>query len=471
MRSYILIFSLCVVFNTASIGQESFARHAISMKWVGIDHQSSTMDWWKGDFATPETFTGGAEISYHRWLNRSFNLQLPARLGVADLPEYTGQRAWVSLDAILQLKMLDNTHFINPYIMGGAGVAWTNFEKFTPQIPAGAGFNLRLWDGFFANAQIEYRYALDQGHDAFHYTAGVHIPLGSGQRPPKIVDSDGDGIPDDEDECPFEAGLPEFDGCPDTDGDGIPDHKDACPHEPGPASTQGCPDRDGDGIPDKDDLCPDVAGLAAFGGCPDSDGDGIPDHEDDCPYEAGPVSTRGCPDRDGDGVPDKDDRCPDEPGPANLQGCPDRDNDGIPDIDDRCPDVPGPASNYGCPELKESEKAIIRMAVQNVNFITNSATLTQSSFGVLDQLVLVLENNPAYGCDISGHTDATGTPEHNQDLSERRAKACYDYLIQKGIDPSRLSHTGFGQSRPITENRTPEGRATNRRVEFDVRIR
>jgi uncharacterized protein YnzC (UPF0291/DUF896 family) len=81
----------------------------------------------------------------------------------------------------------------------------------------------------------------------------------------------------------------------DSDNDGVPDDEDECPNIPGLAATKGCPDSDGDGIPDHLDDCPTIAGLAQFKGCPDSDLDGIPDNKDVCPYEAGPASNNGCP--------------------------------------------------------------------------------------------------------------------------------------------------------------------------------
>ncbi|MDZ7605555.1 MAG: thrombospondin type 3 repeat-containing protein [Cyclobacteriaceae bacterium] len=88
----------------------------------------------------------------------------------------------------------------------------------------------------------------------------------------------------------------------------------------------GCPDTDGDGIPDKDDDCPTVAGLAKFKGCPDTDEDGVPDPKDKCPNtpKGCPVDADGCPlDSDGDGVIDCEDKCPNEAGSQENNGCPD----------------------------------------------------------------------------------------------------------------------------------------------------
>jgi len=173
------------------------------------------------------------------------------------------------------------------------------------------------------------------------------------------VDSDGDGLYDYEDECPFESGPWEYQGCPsdpmDPDGDGIVNEYDECPNTHGGANeVRGCPDSDADGVPDKDDQCPDEMEdwMGTIDGCAepsDADGDGVPDSSDACPNEYG-TQSNGCPlDSDGDGVPDDIDQCPNEPG--NVNGCPaptDTDGDGIPDSSDACPNEYGTRSN-GCP--------------------------------------------------------------------------------------------------------------------------
>jgi hypothetical protein len=171
-------------------------------------------------------------------------------------------------------------------------------------------------------------------------------------------DRDGDGVPDVEDACPDEVGVAGAQGCPaesdgDRDGDGTLDESDACPDEPGPATADGCPDADGDGIADADDACPDEVGLPEHEGCPvpgDSDGDGVSDELDECPGMPGTSELDGCPDLDGDGVADGDDDCPHQPGSEELDGCPDTDGDGVADPDDLRPDEPGTAEDHGAPD-------------------------------------------------------------------------------------------------------------------------
>jgi OmpA-OmpF porin, OOP family len=151
-----------------------------------------------------------------------------------------------------------------------------------------------------------------------YHAVGITYVFGTSTGVRKPKDKDEDGIPDKYDLC---KGTPEkyrnyvdSVGCPaDRDRDTILDADDVCP---------GCPDTDGDGVPDKDDQCPKVAGSKEFNGCPDTDGDGIEDRKDKCPDKAGTVEGEGCPDTDGDGVFDNKDKCVDKAGTIANKGCP-----------------------------------------------------------------------------------------------------------------------------------------------------
>lgn len=232
----------------------------------------------------------------------------------------------------------------------------------------------------------------------------------------------------------------------DRDGDGIADDNDACPDQAGSAALKGCPDRDNDNIPDKDDACPDVPGLAKYKGCPipDTDKDGINDEEDKCPLVAGVARYQGCP-------------------------IPDTDRDGVNDEDDKCPNEPGPASNFGCPVIAAAVIEKINLAAKNIFFVTGSSKLLAKSFSSLDNVVKILKDNPTYMVDIEGHTDTTGTHEKNMILSNQRASSVKAYMVSKGIDESRITSKGFGPDRPIASNKTTAGKAQNRRVEMKLR--
>jgi len=204
----------------------------------------------------------------------------------------------------------------------------------------------------------------------------------------------------------------------------------------------------------------------------DTDGDGVKDCNDKCLTVAGFERYEGCPipDRDNDGVNDEEDKCPDQPGPAARNGCPvtDRDNDGVNDDEDRCPDVPGTAANHGCPDVPANVSKTIATAAQNIQFMTGTAKLSTKSNAPLNRVVAILNENPTVKLSIEGHTDNAGDDAKNQQLSEDRAAAVKAYFVGKGISEDRITSEGFGETRPIADNKTAAGKAKNRRVEIKV---
>lgn len=254
-------------------------------------------------------------------------------------------------------------------------------------------------------------------------------------------------------------------------------------------------DRDGDGIVDSEDACPDVAGEPnaddlSQHGCPaaepqDRDQDGIVDAEDACPDEAGEAnsdaSRHGCPppsDRDEDGILDEDDACPDEPGIESsneeYHGCPDPDSDkdGILVPDDACPEEAGVVDpnpqKHGCPKAKVVQGRI--EILERVKFATNESTIEEASYPVLRSVLQILKAYQGIELvSVEGHTDNRGRRGYNQGLSQRRAEAVVLWLVERGVDSSRLRAEGFGPDRPIETNSTEEGRRNNRRVEFHIK--
>ena len=170
-------------------------------------------------------------------------------------------------------------------------------------------------------------------------------------------------------------------------------------------------------------------------------------------------------------IADKDDKCPDVAGVAKYQGCPipDTDGDGVNDEDDQCPTVAGSIANHGCPEVKAEIRNKVELNAKNIYFTLSSDELLSTSFKSLDEVADILKEDMNLKLDVSGHTDNTGEAANNKQLSEKRAKAVYNYLISKGVDASRLSSEGFGQDKPVADNKTEEGRTLNRRVELKLR--
>jgi outer membrane protein OmpA-like peptidoglycan-associated protein len=224
---------------------------------------------------------------------------------------------------------------------------------------------------------------------------------------------------------------------------------------------------------------------------PDIDKDGIPNAEDRCPLEGGdvvrlPGKFYGCPkrDSDGDGVPDHLDACPDQPGvptkDPTTNGCPDRDRDkdGIPNDRDKCPDEPETYNGFqdedGCPDVAPVKVEVrgdqIVVINETINFEFNSDRIVgKRSFEALDLVAEALKAHPEIKrLEVAGHTDNLGSREANVDYSRRRAAAVMAYLVSKGIDPGRLVSNGYGPDKPVAGNDSEEGRARNRRVQFNI---
>ncbi len=306
------------------------------------------------------------------------------------------------------------------------------------------GFGLTVWFTEMVGFSIQstYKNSLDKSDRVINsdvpshmqHLIGLTFKFGG-------KDTDGDGVYDKDDSCPEIKGLKQFKGCPDTDGDGIIDGSDSCPEIAGLAEFQGCPDTDADGVADKDDACPDVAGLKTLGGCPDADGDGVTDKADKCPTVKGPKDNAGCP-------------------------WPDTDGDSVLDKDDKCPDVKGTAANSGCPEVTETAIKTLNEYAKTILFESGKASFQKQTFAVLQSITSILKEYPTAKFSIEGHTDDSGSVAFNQTLSENRASAVKNYLVENGVAAERLTSAGYGKSRPI--DKTKAGKANNRRVEVKL---
>jgi outer membrane protein OmpA-like peptidoglycan-associated protein len=219
---------------------------------------------------------------------------------------------------------------------------------------------------------------------------------------------------------------------------------------------KGCPDTDGDGIADKDDACPTIAGTLA--GCPDTDGDGIADKDDACPTVAGVAAFKGCPDTDGDGVEDSKDRQPTVVGKPEFEGA---------------ADAPTLAKlireEQKTKIIKiDNDQKIMAVKVAPILFELNKTTIQPMYAAILDDVAAMMAANPTYKLKIVGHADEIGGFEPNQKLSEKRAEACFDYLLSKGVAANRMSFSGSGEKIPAANNNTEEGRQQNRRVTIET---
>ncbi len=330
--------------------------------------------------------------------------------------------------ATANIKLLTDKYAIVPYLTVGVGAS-TYSQYYSAFAPIGVGFQIKIIDGTYLMASSQYRIPVTE-NTAYHFFHSIGFVSNIVNRKEPVV----------------VMAPPPPPVVLDRDGDGVLDADDKCPDVPGLAALNGCPDKDGDGIADADDKCPDVAGLAKYQGCP-------------------------IPDTDGDGINDELDKCPTVKGFARYQGCPipDTDGDGVNDEEDKCPTRVGPASNQGCPVIAKEVVDKINFAAKNIFFSTGSFKLLPKSFKSLNAVVDLLKADESLMLDVDGHTDAQGADDKNQVLSDNRAASVKNYLVSKGIDTSRLKSTGYGETKPVADNKTAAGRAKNRRTELTVR--
>jgi len=117
---------------------------------------------------------------------------------------------------------------------------------------------------------------------------------------------------------------------------------------------------------------------------------------------------------------------------------------------------------------KKDEGEVLQDTFDNLNFEFNKATILESSFPYLDKLADIMNKKPKWKLQIVGHTDNVGNDAYNLDLSQRRANQVKKYLEFKKVNPSQITATGLGETKPVADNSTKEGRDKNRRVEFTI---
>ena len=386
-------------------------------------------------------FSFGATASVNRiekWISR-----VPNTLSTDQIVN-PGRLDYYGLDATIKYSFMEllKSKWLEPSAHVGGGYSFLG-DASAGTVNGGLGLTLWFTEQVGLQFQSTYKHSFDDARVAnsdvpshIQHFAGITFKFGGS-------DTDGDGIYDREDACPEVAGLPEFKGCPDTDKDGIQDSADSCP---------------------------DVAGLAEFNGCPDTDGDGIIDSEDACVDVKGTKIMKGCPDADGDGVADKDDNCPSVKGDKANGGCPwpDADGDKVLDKDDKCPTVAGTIANNGCPEVSDDTMKQLNDYGKTILFNSGKSSFQKQTIPVLQAITAILKEYPTAKFSLEGHTDSDGKVDMNQKLSEERAAAVKNFLVENGIDASRLSSKGFGESAPVDSNKTAKGKANNRRVEVKL---
>jgi len=421
---------LALSFATAAIGQSGDWYVAPSLIWNDDDV-----------FRAIDDSVSGVQINVGRTMTK--HLTLEGLLGYSDISTepcepgdcFPGQRH-LDLGANL-LAFYDRDSSFAPYLLVGVGYLNVNLEPGTDfnrdsgnssaTSTGGLGVIWRMGDSSWS-IRGEYRARVafdDMTLDDRIATVGVLYNFGGRRSDPGTPDTNID-----------------------TDGDGVLDMWDECENTPHgvEVTSRGCELKNIDR---------------------DEDGDHVYDSVDECPGTpiGAPVDQRGCSlDSDMDGVTTDKDRCPGTRAGAevNIYGCEnDDDRDGVPNHRDQCPDSrPGARVDVSGCEIRDI------ISLPGVNFETGFDILLPGTEYILKGAADILNRYPDMQIEVAGHTDDVGDASSNQGLSERRAKTVLHFLIRYGVSEDRLTYTGYGESLPIADNTTPEGRATNRRVEL-----
>lgn len=395
---------------------------------------------------------------------------------------------------------------INPFMyLGGGALAWggdvspsnptpgAQKSGWSPFVPAGAGLQIRLTDFVALEIGGGYNYTftdeieglVGRRNDAYWGLALGITLIGESEdadpdedgltnrsekeigTKPRNPDTDGDNVRDGEEVITYKTNPLN----PDTDGDGLTDGEEVLTHKTDPLK----PDTDGDSLNDYEEAITHTTDALK----PDTDEDGLTDGDEVLVYKTNPVN----PDTDSDDLTDGD-----EVKRYNTDALlADTDSDNLTDGEEvnryttnpRQADTDGGSVNDGV-ELfrgtnpldprddvpKLEARVGKKIVLEGVNFELGSARLTPESAATLEMAFATLRDNPEIVVQISGHTDITGSRAFNMRLSKARADAVKSYLVGRGVAETRITTVGYGPDRPIASNKTADGRAKNRRIEF-----
>ncbi len=360
-----------------------------------------------------------------------------------------------------------------PFIYAGGGILYYDVGQepkvllegaeltgWTPFIPFGAGleyrpddvlaFDLSVGDHFTFNDYLNPIIEGDEENDDSYLGAmlNMRFALSGGKG-----DRDGDGLTDKEEK---QLGINPRN--PDTDGDGLKDGEEHYQHRTDPLKA----DTDGDGLTDGDEVLKYKTNPLKT----DTDEDGLNDYSEGMTHQTNPLN----PDSDGDGLTDGSEvhQYKTHPLKADTDGGTIADKVEI----DRGTD-PLNAKDDIPPEPKKEEPKMekgVKIVLEGIFFKSGSSQILPESEPTLQQVYKTLAAYPEIEVEINGYTDNTGSRASNMKLSQARADAVKQWLVDKGIEARRMTTKGFGPDDPVADNATPEGRAKNRRIEF-VRLK
>ncbi len=429
LSGYRLVFVFFIITTTTLFAQDTSKPWFITLGSNAVNNPVSKKLTNYGRFQTWNLDGSSIRLSAGRLLTKKLIFESIFTLNsIIDKYPIPNQKvSYAGVDGIFKYRFINEKTF-DPFVQIGGGYTWVN------QIGSGSlnsGFGTNLWFNNSIGLQIQTLYkqgVMKYGVSHWQHSAALIIKLGK-------KDTDNDGIIDDNDKCPDEFGLIEFNGCPDTDGDGVIDSKDLCPINAGPSEMSGCPDNDGDGTPDK---------------------------YDSCPKTQGPINNNGCPlkDTDSDGIIDKQDKCPKTPGVKENNGCPKV----LTQLEKATQQAKIREYNNG---IKKEVSTKIGKLTKLIKFNDKNTMYTPDSKNALDAIATVMAPQLYLNFHIAAHTDTTGSSETNTEITNARAENIRVYLTSKGVK-TLVTIQGYGDKNPIANNNTKQGRLLNNRIEIFI---
>ncbi len=359
-------------------------------------------------------------------------------LPISVSPKSVNQKDWAGIipAGIGITKKLNET--VSLEITGGVTYSLTdNLNYYRAGKPTDAYYSLGLGIIFTSSDD-------DKDFDTDGLTNGKEKALGTD---PKNPDTDNDGLKDGEEVNKFKTNSLNAD----SDNDELKDGEEINRYKTDPLN----PDTDKDGLEDGEE----VTKYKTDSLNPDTDNDGLKDGEEVNRYKTAPLN----PDTDNDGLKDSEEVTKYKTDPLKADTDGGTVNDGKEIAGGTNPLNP----NDDVPKKEEIKVEVGKSIVlEGIVFKTGSAKISEESADILEIAYNTLEQNPEIEVEIQGHTDNVGKSAYNKTLSQKRADAVKKFLVEKGINESRITTKGYGFDKPLVPNTTPENRQMNRRIEF-----